>query len=210
MNRLLLLVFFLGLFTATQAQNSEKLVKKASRLLGNYRLDQSNNFDKLLEAKDLVNEAFATGEVDSDSKAQFTKAEIFASLAQYQINQAILDQSKINDIEFDNVPVAFDSYNKALSVADKSFRVKEILDAMKEFEPILENAGIIALQNKKFNEGYKILSKLLESGEVLRENGEPTVIDSDVTLDDGTTYKKEEDIISYTLTASVQPDVRPM
>lgn len=207
MNRLLLLVFFLGLFTTTQAQNPDKLVKKANRLLGNYRLDQANNYDKLAEAKDLVTEAFATGEVDGDTKAQFTKAEIFAAVAQYQINAAILDESKLAEINYSNLPMAFQAYKQSLALAEKNFRIREIVDAMKEYEPILENAGILALQNQKFDQGYKILSSLLESGEILRERGEETVLDMDITLDDGTTYKKEEDIISYALTAGVQPNV---
>jgi hypothetical protein len=64
------------------AQDSpDKMMKKADRSLSKYNLDQANNKDELMEAKDLIVSALEDEEVAKEGRAWVVKGQVFASLS---------------------------------------------------------------------------------------------------------------------------------
>lgn len=207
MKKLFVLFAMVAFFGNLQAQDPMKLVKKATRLLGNYNLDPVNNKDKLAEAQTKIMEAFESDEVKGELKAQQALGNVLSAVMRSQINDAILDKAKVGQLDFSLVSKAAGAFTQAKALATKKYQKREALEGLLELEPLLENAGIIALQNSKFSEAFNTFSSLLNVGDLLKEAGKKSILDTEVVLENGNKTTKGNDFLNYALNAGVQPNV---
>ena len=166
---LAVLMFTTGSFAL--AQDYGKLVKKAKRALNTYYLDQNNNESDLMEARDLVKQAFEeSDEAQSDFDVQFYRGKIFAEVYAKENAKLLADPNyQLSDSE---LPFkSFRSLNKALELADKNWKEKDVLDAMVINAINLSNTGIRAFQDQNFERAYNAFQHTLEVKEVLSDNG---------------------------------------
>jgi tetratricopeptide (TPR) repeat protein len=153
-----------------QAQSAKKLLSKASKYYSNYQLDPANNQGKLEEAIIMVDQALEDGEVAADAKGWLVKGKILNELANEEVKKKILDPNY--EIKRSKCAMnAFESLDKALSMAEKKYRQKDALKAMLETENHLNNFGIYAFQEKEYDKAYENfdaatgLYKLLKANE---------------------------------------------
>jgi tetratricopeptide (TPR) repeat protein len=153
------------------AQDADKDMKKAGRLIGTYNLDPAGNADKLAEAKSLIDAAMSTGDLDGVSKAWATQASIYAELMNKDIQQIVLNPEA--ELANPDAPlIAFNGYRKALETAEKKFETK---DALTGITMILQNVnymGSIAYQRQDFGRAYKLFNSTVMADRLLKENGE--------------------------------------
>lgn len=206
MKKIFLLFAFVGLFGTIQAQSPLKMVRKAKRLFGSYKLDPANSADKLAKAQEMMMEAFESDEVKADLKSNQALGDILMTVSQNQINAAVLDNTKMGDVDFGIVQKALGAFKTAQSLAKKKYQIKDALKGIGNLESILENAGLIALQSGKYEDAFKVLSSLLEASDILKVGGKTSILDQEVE-NNGKKYPKINDIISYALNAGAQPNV---
>jgi tetratricopeptide (TPR) repeat protein len=170
-NVIALAVLIITTTSLTVAQDYDKLVKKAKRALNTYYLDQNNNEKDLMEAKDLVLQAFdQSEEAKSDFDAQFYRGKILAEVYAKENAKLLSDPNyQLSDAE---MPFkSFASLNKALELADKNWKEKDVLDAMVITAVNLSNTGIRAFQNQEFDRAYNAFQNTLEIKKTLSEKG---------------------------------------
>ncbi|HKK87648.1 MAG TPA: tetratricopeptide repeat protein [Saprospiraceae bacterium] len=153
------------------AQDYGKLVKKAKRALNTYYLDQNNNEKDLMEARDLVQQAFEeSNEATNDFDAQFYRGKIFAEVFARENAKLLSDPNyQLSDPE---LPFkSFESLKGALELADKGWKEKDVLDAMIIAAVNLSNTGIRAFQEQDFDKAYNAFLNTLEIKNTLSNNG---------------------------------------
>ncbi len=181
MKKLAILFFGIFLIAGLTAQDAEKDMKKAGRLVGTYNLDPANNADKLSEAKSLIDGAMSSGELKANSKAWATQGSVYAELMNKDIQQIVLNpDAKLANP--DAAMTAFHSYQKALETAEKKFEIK---DALAGISTILQNVnymGSIAYQRQDFERAYKLFNATVVGDKLLKENGEDRFFTDDAQM----------------------------
>ena len=153
------------------AQDYNKLVKKSKRALNTYYLDQNNNEKDLMEARDLVQQAFEqSDQAKSDFDAQFYRGKIFAEVYAKENAKLLSDPNyQLSDPE---LPFkSFESLNEALELANRKWKKKDVLEAMVITAVNLSNTGIRAFQDQEFERAYNAFQNTLEVKKTLDEQG---------------------------------------
>jgi hypothetical protein len=189
MKKIIIGLASLLLIFSVQAQDSgDKLVKKAKKAIGFYNLDNSANAEKLLEAKDYIDQALKTGELEADAKAFILKGEIYNELTFSQIRKKSEDLSA----PFPNPLSGVEAYTAAkngFSVADKKFLQKDAMKVLQETENHLNNMSTFLFQDQDYANAFINFKAVVELGDFLKEQKE------DTRMDDPAIAK---DIIYYT------------
>ena len=177
--------FILGLATllliagSMSAQaDGEKLLKKAKRALGTYNLDVISNVDKLMEAKDFVDQAFATGVLDSNAKAYLIKGQIYNEFTNNQIISKSTDLTGSFVFTDKEAGItAMTALEKAYELAEKKFQKAEAIKSAQEAEGHIYNMSIIMLQDEEYAVAFKNYEALNQLGAFLQSNGKATKMD---------------------------------
>lgn len=167
-------IFILGLLSSfligtVEAQDYTRLAKQAKRALSNYYIDPANKSDELKEAKDLIIEAFSDPAANNDYDALFIKGQV---LSEYVAAENIAKskdpsyESKTSGLTMD----AIEALKSALKLADKKFKVNEVLKSMAFHAANISNEGIFAFQDQDFGLAYNALNESLEVKKILDEN----------------------------------------
>lgn len=195
MKKTLLLFGALFVFVGmANAQEGIKAIKKASRFLVSYNVDQTANADKLTEAKDLVMAAFESDEVKNSAKAYQVKGDVFSKMASKVVNAALLDPETAKDADMTLGVEAVNAYMKAYELAEKKFEKKDAVAGLKFLDNSLsENMGIVAFQNENWKAAYDAFQTTLSLGDFLKGIGEESNL---------TTEKMEEIMVNSVSVAS--------
>jgi len=202
MKNLFLLLFAAFLGFGVQAQDAEKDLKSAKKLLASYKLDNEKT-DDLAEAGGLVEAVLNDSELGKDYKALAIVAEVYE-------NQMTSDQAKLqfNQIQEPRFPMAaskaYKTYKKAFMVAEKKYQTKEALDGMSKSSLFLNNIGFGLYESGDAAGALTYFEQYLEADKLLKENGQDGLLTTD------SLYQNQIFISSAMATSSGQTDKAEM
>ncbi len=141
-NLFLSLLFISSGATLAIAQDAEKDVKKADKLVGLYLLDTKTGKDKLLEAKSLIDAASKDPAVAESYKTFLVKGKVYNELASSDNANLIINPNhKLT--HSDAGIIAAENLEKALSKSVKSYEKKDVYEIMQELSQYLNNFGSV-------------------------------------------------------------------
>jgi tetratricopeptide (TPR) repeat protein len=180
-NLLLILITFTFSVGLAIAQNPEKDMKKAGKLLGSYFLDPANRADKLDEAKALIDAAMATEEMSASSTGWNTKGDIYTELAAKEAAQTALDP---NFSPSDAGIIALSSYEEGLKQAVKKYEKKDALKGMAGLSNNLNTIGFSEYQKSNFLSAFKYFDGVLQVNKMLKENDMNPILKDEKSIND--------------------------
>lgn len=183
MKNLLFLILFVILGTSyTFAQDAEKEVKKADKLVGLYLLDTKTGKDKLIEAKSIIDVSSKDPAVADLYKTYLVKGKVYNELAAMDNTDLILS-SKHKLVYEDAGIISYEALNSALQKAVKSFEKKDVLAIMQELSQYLNNFGSTLYasggQNPaKFLMAAKNFEAVIKINQALKDGGQKQILES--------------------------------
>ncbi len=202
MKKLFLLLFAAFLGFGLHAQDAEKDLKSAKKLLASYKLDNEKT-DDLAEAGGLAENVLKDNTLGSDYKAVAVAAEIYE-------NQMTSDQAKLQfeQIQEPRFPMAaskaYMAYKKAFSVAEKKFQTKEALDGIAKTALFLNNIGFNKYEAGDPAAALTYFEQYLEADKMLKDNGNEGLLTTD------SLYQNQLFISSAMATSSEQTEKAEM
>jgi len=177
MKKYLILSFSL-LFAVTSifAQDGKKALKDATKALSSFNIGGANDGAQLEEAIDAIEVAVKDSEVSATSKAWLTRGEIYNAVVNLSTTQGLLGgDTKMID---EKAPIkAYDSYAKALEVAEKKWETRDALKGLSESITNLSNMGIGKYEAGDYAGAYESFNSILEIHKTLKANDEKSSLD---------------------------------
>ena len=153
--------------------DGKKALKKASRLLSAYNLDQTNNGDKLVEAKAVIEFASEQDEVKDDPKTWVTMGQVYNALINMDATNKILDPSYEAKYAAAGM-MAFQANKKAL---DLDAGNKNALKGLLESISAISNNGISLYEQANFMEAFTAFRSVLDIHDILKANDYESPLD---------------------------------
>ena len=188
MKKLLIGIISLLLLSGTiQAQDKEaikeakKALGKATKALGAYNLDPTNNKAKLAEAQEAVVAALDLPAAQTMVKSWQTKGEIYNELATQivaakQLNLELAPEfPKVDNPALD----AFGAFSKALEIAEKKYETTDALKGIAIAQGNLSNIGVFKYDEKNYDASYESFNAVLAAHKLLKDNGKESSLDSE-------------------------------
>lgn len=182
MKKLILALAAVLMVATVGAQNGKKAVRKASRALGTFNLNTSENQSSLQEAVDLIETGEQDPEMAKEAKTYLTKGEIFNTIANQYVIAAQLGQPteglpKVEDAALK----AAKAYLKALDLAEKRYERKDSYAGLQQVQGHLLNAGIAIFQNEEqdFGKAFENFQMALDIHDKLKEEKEDSRLDNE-------------------------------
>ncbi len=158
----------------------KKAFKRAKSNLGTYKLDQKK-YDKLLEAKKLIDFASKDANYGQKAKTWNLKGDIYNALS-----SSVQIQKITNPAFEDPYPnaglTAYEAFKNGLKFAEKKYQKSDALKGMTEAIGAVSNAGIQAYGAKDFATAYKAFNTGLEIHKLLKDNGKKSPFDDKAQL----------------------------
>ena len=155
-----------------------KMMKKADRAYSKYNLDQRNNKDELMKARDLILDALKDEEISNEGRAWVVKGQVYTSLANEDMKMLMANPE--TEPSYPDAPfTAYEAFFEALNVAEKSRYEREALEGLGNLTPIFSNVGNGYLQQQAYDKAYEPLSALLHIHETFVEEGENPIYQSE-------------------------------
>lgn len=176
-NYLILVGLLLSLGLSAQIE-PEKALKKASRELGTYNLDQIANTAKLDEAKSNIEIATTNEPTQGMASAWITKGQIYNEICGRDLRNKMMDPNYKSS--FANAPLeAYDAFEKALTLNPKKWEIKDAIKGLAENSGNLINYGIQMYDEQKYSNAYSAFNGVLMTHEKLKANGEKSILDKE-------------------------------
>lgn len=181
---LIVLVLFAG--TTQAQQDPKKELKNAGRALSTYYLDPSNNKAKLKEAVDAIEVAAGSDMTNTLAETWIKKGEIYNEIATQIVTVKQVGLGSVADLpKLENPALeAAKAFQKALTLAQKSYEKKDVFKGLTTAQPNLYNMGIYAYEDKAFEAAFNHFQALLESHETLKANGQKSSLDTPEAYND--------------------------
>lgn len=174
------------IFGTAQAQDGKKALKNATKALTNYYLDQSQK-EKLQEAVNEIEMATTGTETAIDYKTWETRGKIYNEIAtQIAVSRQLGmgGEATLPQVA-DPGYLAFESYAKALELAEKKFQIKESCEGLQAAQQNLYNLGIFSYEDKNFESAVKDFKTVITAHDLLKKQDAPS------TLDDAKAYSDQ-------------------
>lgn len=166
-NLFLILLTFTLTASVAVAQDAEKDMKKAGKLLGRYHLNPSSNEADLMEAKKLIDQAMSTDAISGDAKAWNTKGDIYTALAAKDAIATTLNpEAEVHDYGL----VAFEAYKEGLDAAMKNWETKDALKGLGQVSGHLNTIGYTQYQRQQFESAFKHFKAVIDINDILMKN----------------------------------------
>ncbi len=159
----------------TAQEDPAKALKKASRALGSFNLDQAANAGKLDEAVKYIDMAHASEATHGDIKLWQVRGEIYNALAQKDVGLMVGDQEYV-PANPDAAIKASESFFKAIDMAEKKYEKKDAYTGIFESGRHLNVIGNYKVQVAEYASAYNYFNDILKIHEVLTKNGEESPI----------------------------------
>ncbi len=173
------LSFSLGQSQDVSELDGKKALKKASRLLSAYNLDQTNSGDKLVEAKALIEHAAKQDEVKDDPKTWVAMGDIYNALINLDATQKILDANY--EAKYASAGMmAFQAHKKALELDPGN---KSALKGLTESIAAISNNGISLYEGQNFMEAFNSFRSVLDIHDILKANDYDSPLDAEGEYD---------------------------
>ncbi len=153
--------------------NGKKALKKASRLLSAYNLDQVNSGDKLLEAKTVIDHAVKQDDIKMDPKVWITMGDIYNAFVSYNAGQKVINPD-FTDIEPNGGMAAFMAYKKALELEDGN---KQALRGITDAIGSISNTGLTNYESGDYLGAFNSFRSVLDIHDLLKKYGEESPLD---------------------------------
>ena len=178
MKKLLLGLLAFCLITSVSAQDGNKAYKKATRALGAFNLDPTNNQAKLQEAVDEITTAVNDSETAAAAKTWQAKGEIYNAV----VNQLVIGKQLDQDIsglpQVDNPAIeAATAFMKASELAAKKYETKDAMKGLRNAQGNLSNMGIYAFEDQKYGAAFENFKLVLSAHDLLKENKTESALD---------------------------------
>ncbi len=172
-------------FGTAQAQDGKKALKNASKAIGAYFLDQTNNKDKLQVAVDEIEKAATGTETAAQFKTWETRGKIYNEIASQititrQLGTGGENLPKVQDPGF----LAYESYAKAMELAEKKFEKKKVYEGLQATQQNLYNLGLYAYEDKNFDSAVKDFKTVIDAHDMLKAAGEESTLDDEGAFQD--------------------------
>lgn len=190
-NQILFFVLCFSIGTTIYAQDPEKEIKKADKLVGLYLLDTKGSKDKLLEAKTIIDASYMDTSVSKAYKTWLVRGKVYNELAAVD-NTNMLINSRAKLIAKNTALTCFQSLVKAVSLAVKSYEKKDALQIMQECSQYLNNMGSYAYNNavsskteklELFKDAYLNFEGVLQVNQLLQDNGMKAILQTKDDVD---------------------------
>ncbi len=158
----------------------KKAFKRAKSNLGTYKLDQKK-YDKLLEAKKLIDFASKDANYGQKAKTWNLKGDIYNELSSSVQIQKITNPA-FEDPYPDAGFTAYEAYLNGLKFAEKKYQKGDALKGLSAAIAAISNSGIQAYGAKDYAKAYKAFNAGLEIHKLLKENGKKSPFDDKAQL----------------------------
>ena len=172
------LSLFLVVGTMSAQDSPKKMLKKASKNLGKYNQNPTENGDKLTEALDLVKMAFESDEAKSNPDSWNTKGKIYNELADAEFKAALLDPNYVSQYT-DASMVAYEAFSKAMELGTKKGHTKDAIKGLEETIGHLINTATSTYNSKDYASSFKGYKSALDLHEVLVANKGKSALSDD-------------------------------
>lgn len=163
--------------TSILAQDDgERAYKKAKRALGAYNLDQNANKDKLDEASAAIQEALNYDLVQSDAEAWILKGQIAIEECTRDITMLMLN-SNARPLKPMAALEGLASFEKALSIAEKKYVIKDALKGLSDIIMHLQNMAYVYYEKQDIPIAHKGFSGMVTAHDLLISKGEKSPLD---------------------------------
>jgi Flp pilus assembly protein TadD len=168
------------LFSVAVAQAQEeggKLAKSAGKALTSFNIDPANNKDKLVEAKQKIDEAFKFEDVKTSASALITRGDIYATLVQEDEKPLLIGKPVVYSGENDAL-VAFEAYKAAFNLPDvKKYQKGDAIKGIGAVQSSVINIGVGLFEKEKYEAAYNAFAGALAAHEILKAEGKKSVIE---------------------------------
>lgn len=180
------LTFLALTFTVQAQEDPAKALKRAGNALKSFELDQTANLDKLHEAVDMITIAVAASETNGDASTWQSQGDIYNTIANQIVSIQQLNIGSLDALPQVETPalVAFNAYQKALSMAEKKYQTKDALKGIRAVQTNLNNMGIYAYEAGEFTNAFNNFNGVLTAHELLRQNAEESMLESEEAVND--------------------------
>src|SRR5690606_35239913 len=186
-----ILVFLLGFIcfhsVVLHAQDAKKAVANAKKSLNIYHLD-NGKVESLTEASQEIEKAISdTGnEIYQLANTWQLRGDVFAAIATQIVIYHSFGTGDISKLPKVNNPavIAFESFSKALELADKKYETHEALNGLMNIQSNLYSLGIMLFENADYESAFSNFKAVLASHELLKKHDKPSSLDQEKAHDD--------------------------
>ena len=156
-------------------EDPAKALKKATRALGSYNLDQSANAAKLDEAVEYIDIAYGSESTHGNIKMWQTRGEIYNAVAQKDVGMMVTDQN-YEPKNPDAGLMAAAAFIKKIDMSEKKYEFKDAHTGLAESGRHLNVIGNYQIQVEKYEAAYKYFDQILTIHDILTKAGEESPI----------------------------------
>jgi len=170
------LSFLLITGVAIGQEDPAKALKKATRAMGSYNLDPSNNEAKLQEAKEMIDIATSDATVSGSARAWQTKGDIYSAYLQKDMGQLVVNPQHMPEHGNKGI-AAVEAYGMALEKAVKKFETKDAVKGLSEAGKNMNFVGNAYIGAQKYAEAYPALNAAMQAHTLVTEKGADPVVE---------------------------------
>lgn len=159
--------------------NGKKAMKKATRALSAFKLDQTNGGENLLEAKEYVDFAIKQDDIKMDPKVWIAMGDIYGSFSEYNQAQKVLNPD-FETIEPNSGMIAFQAYKKGL---DLEPGLKNALEGLRSNIGAISNAGLDSYEAGDYMSAFTSFRSVLDIHKLLKDNEAESPLDAEDEFD---------------------------
>lgn len=174
------LVGFFLLSGFMQAQeDAAKLAKQAGKALTSYNIDPVANAAKLDEAKQKIDEALKSAEVQAMSSAWLTQGDVYNTLLSRDMAKRMIPGNENTPLSGDNdALVAFEAYKKAYeSPTAKKYEKSDAVKGISQMQGHLINIGVNKYETQQYEKAYRSFDASVQAHEILKANSQKSALD---------------------------------
>jgi len=174
------LVSLLFLAGIAQAQeDAAKLAKQAGKSLTSYNIDPVANAAKLDEAKEKIDEALKSAEVQAMASAWLTQGDVYNTLLSRDMAKRMIPGNENTPLSGDNdALIAFEAYKKAYeSPTAKKYEKSDAVKGISQMQGHLINIGVGKYETQQYEKAYRSFDASVQAHEILKANSQKSALD---------------------------------
>nr|MBS0036833.1 hypothetical protein [Saprospiraceae bacterium] len=162
-------------------QNINREIREASRELTRFNLDPLQNKANLIEAKKIIEGVIQMKEAETNFRAWQTRGEIYNSSLTAEITMITLEGKEGFENPEDGV-IAYQSFERAISLAEKRHEERDALAGITEAAGHLGNIGSMFIEKQDYAAAFQPLNLVYKIHNILIEKGEDPIFENEEEL----------------------------
>ena len=182
-------ILFLTSALTAQDVDPAKALKKVKNLLVSYNGNIQDNFEKLEQAKEMVDLAMSDATIADSYKGLITKGNVYNELigrevSLFQLPQLTEGAAKHQIAYSDAGVVAYKAYEMALGKAVKKFETNDAIKGLQATAANLDVIGRSMAEAEKYPEAYESFKGVMSIANILKSNGVETLLSKQEEIDE--------------------------